>query len=451
MDKTATAITEAAHNKVVERVRKGEEIVYKKPDAIERAKQDSRYQVEINDKGHAVVKNIKDSNGEWVNKPQANVAPIPKTEAVHIENGKAEEVTPEIIRESLAKVDDKPVNGKTMSLKEAKQWLLDQVTTAIAAAPYKESKDILMAKKPKDNHHITFDVPNDGSFKVLNSIESLQKFKKKVEANRGFDKQSPKNLFPSVSQNSADTTIAEFLSDGETENAYEFAKLQDKPIRFAKSKDDAVTAYGLTEPVDLGDGVTGFVGLSLDRKTVVKEWIFIEEKSRLSIGIGSKTKEGAIKDAKERLATVKDKSALLKSVEDNKQLLTDAELEQQWLSQIGYNPNQNDDEVKADVKAKDEDKQNKAIGDEILNQQPKENTVAAPARKTKEISDEAKAKTGIIKVDFPLEETTNAWQHSYKKPQAELLSLLSRPTRITLSELITLLCHLPKRTHKKWH
>lgn len=29
MDKTATAITEAAHNKVVERIRKGEEIVYK--------------------------------------------------------------------------------------------------------------------------------------------------------------------------------------------------------------------------------------------------------------------------------------------------------------------------------------------------------------------------------------------------------------------------------------
>ena len=61
MDKTATAITEAAHNKVVERIRKGEEIVYKKPDAIERAKQDDRYQVEINDKGHAVVKNIKDN------------------------------------------------------------------------------------------------------------------------------------------------------------------------------------------------------------------------------------------------------------------------------------------------------------------------------------------------------------------------------------------------------
>ncbi len=151
--------------------------------------------------------------------------------------------------------------------------------------------------------------------------------------------------------------------------------------------------------------MTGFVGLSLDRKTVVKEWIFIEEKSRLSIGIGSKTKEGAIKDAKERLATVKDKSALLKSADDNKQLLTDAELEQQWLKQIGYNPNQNDDEVKADVKAKAEDKQNKAIGDEILNQEPEKVTTKAV---------DEKPTGGIIKVEYPTATVLNGWQNSIR-------------------------------------
>ena len=36
MDKTAQAITEAAHNKVVERVKNGEEIVYKQPATIEK-------------------------------------------------------------------------------------------------------------------------------------------------------------------------------------------------------------------------------------------------------------------------------------------------------------------------------------------------------------------------------------------------------------------------------
>jgi isopentenyl phosphate kinase len=57
MDKTAQAI---------ERIKNGEEIIYKQPAAIERVKQDERYQVEINDKGHAVVKNVKDNNGNWV-------------------------------------------------------------------------------------------------------------------------------------------------------------------------------------------------------------------------------------------------------------------------------------------------------------------------------------------------------------------------------------------------
>ena len=42
------------------------EIVYKQPAAIERVKQDERYQVEINDKGHAIVKNVKDAQGNWV-------------------------------------------------------------------------------------------------------------------------------------------------------------------------------------------------------------------------------------------------------------------------------------------------------------------------------------------------------------------------------------------------
>ena len=203
-------------------------------------------------------------------------------EAVHIENGKAEEVTPEIIRESLAKVDDKPINGLTMSLKQGKQWLLDQVTTAISVAKYKNNNDVLGKngeKNPKSTDYVTFDVPNDGSFKVLNSIESLQKFKKKVEANRGFDKQSPKKLFPAVPQNSIDTTIAEFLGDGEVENAYEFAKLQDRPIRFGAGQLNGkpiALAYALAESVDLGSGFKGFVGLSLDKKTDKKEWMFIE-------------------------------------------------------------------------------------------------------------------------------------------------------------------------------
>ncbi len=346
---------EKAHISAIERIKNGEEIVYKKPEAIERAKQDDRYQVEINDEGHAVVKNIKDLNGEWVKKDEPIVAPT--AEAVHIENSKAEEVTPEIIRESLAKVDDKPINGLTMSLKQGNKWLLDAVDSKIAAAKYKTNTEILGKngeKTPKNTDYVTFDVPNDGSFKVLNSVESLEKFKKKVTTNRGFDKSSPVKLFPAVPQNSVDTTIAEFLGDGEVENAYEFAKLQAKPIGFGEGFEGKITAYALTEPVDLGGGFKGFVGLSLNQKKNVKEWLFIEEVTGNKIGNVSNTKAGAIKSAKEELAGVsaEKKKYMLDKLKTWKNRGTDAELEQQWLKQIGQNdsdlkPNNTDEKSAA--------------------------------------------------------------------------------------------------------
>jgi hypothetical protein len=349
MDKTAKAITEAAHNKVVERVKNGEEIVYKQPTAIERVQQDDRYQVEINDKGHAVVKNVKDANGEWVKKNDI-------AEAAHIENGKAEEVTPEIIRESLAKVDDKPIKGLTMSVKQGKQWLLDQVTTAIAIAPKtlnkaaKEAIEIVntfskveenktskieleKARKLLEPLYITFDVPNDGKFKVLNTVESLEKFKKKVQTNRGFDKQSPVKPFPAPSQNSPETTISNFLADGELENAYFFAENQKKPIRFTLSNKKEPIAYFLTEPVDLGNNITGFVGISTVPMSKSKRWLVIEEKSRTSIGFEEISKQAAIKSAKARLSSLKKEdleSLASKIIPISK---TDEEMKADWLKQ----------------------------------------------------------------------------------------------------------------------
>ncbi|HQZ60654.1 MAG TPA: hypothetical protein PLQ39_13340, partial [Acinetobacter sp.] len=347
------------------RVRKGEEIVYKKPDAIERAKQDSRYQVEINDKGHAVVKNIKDLNGEWVKKDELIAA-----EATHIENGKIEEVTPEIIRESLAKVDDKPVNGKTMSLKEAKQWLLDQVTTAIAISPsnkldYKadslieaikwldtprdraENKDqINAAKKELESYYITFDVPNDGVFKVLNNVESLQKFKKKVEANRGFDKQSPKKpSSPSeIDAQSAETTIKEFFTDQELDNAYEYSKLKGKPMRFGMSNKGVVLPYALTETFTVS-GTEFVVGLSAQKEqtganTYGYQWRVLEPSSGFAVGRSQKTKKEAI-DAATKAITEQMKgdnfANAVKRAKNGDNYLSENEREQKWLESIGHN------------------------------------------------------------------------------------------------------------------
>ena len=155
----------------------------------------------------------------------------------------------------------------------------------------------------------------------------------------------------------------------------------------------------MTEPVDLGGGFKGFVGLSLD--TTKKQWIFIEENTRLSIGLFDDTKDKAIKNAKDKLAGLSesDKAKMLVKAKETKIKKTDAELEQQWLSQIGYNPNQNEDEAKAELKAKNEQKQKNAIADDILG-----------------AKDAGKVKTSVIKVKSPLEETVNAWQHSVRNP-----------------------------------
>ncbi len=69
------------------------------------------------------------------------------------------------------------------------------------------------------------------------------------------------NPFSAPSENSPETTIMGFLNDGELENAYFFAENPKKPIRFTLSNKEPI-AYFLTEPVDLGNNIAGFVGIS---------------------------------------------------------------------------------------------------------------------------------------------------------------------------------------------
>ena len=238
------------------------------------------------------------NDGNWVKQDEPVTA-----ESSHIDNGKIEEVTGEVIRESLAKVDDKPINGRTMSLKEAKQWLLDSIDKAIAVAPKtlnkagkdaiekvndlegkireksitrseEDKKGIQDARNLLKDLYITFDVPNDGKFKVLNTIESLQKFKDKVQKTKGFtENQKPVKPFSAPSENSPETTISNFLADGELENAYFFAENQDKPIKFGLNGKNEPLAYFLTEPIDLGNGIKGFVGISTYPMLKSKRWL----------------------------------------------------------------------------------------------------------------------------------------------------------------------------------
>ena len=109
-------------------------------------------------------------------------------EATHADPGEAPEaVTPGIVRESLQKAADKT----PLDLKSARAKLLAQVDGAIAkatveAAPPESIGPIDREKKLKAIGYVTFDVPGDGSFKVLNTKNTLAAFRRSVDKSPGF-------------------------------------------------------------------------------------------------------------------------------------------------------------------------------------------------------------------------------------------------------------------------
>jgi hypothetical protein len=169
--------------------------------------------------------------------------------------------------------------------------------------------------------------------------EEAPKQEANVEKTKGFtENQKPTKPFSAPSENLPETTIMRFLNDGELENAYFFAENQKKPIRFTLSNKKEPIAYFLTEPVDLGNNITGFVGIStLDADPTVpmsksRRWLVIEEKSRTSLGFEEISKQAAIKSAKARLSALKKEdldrlSSTLKPI--NK---TDQEMSVEWLA-----------------------------------------------------------------------------------------------------------------------
>ncbi|WP_297920698.1 strawberry notch C-terminal domain-containing protein, partial [uncultured Agitococcus sp.] len=123
---------------------------------------------------------------------------------------------------------------------------------------------------------------------------------------------------------------------GEVENAYEFAKLQDKPIRFGVDVDTGkIQAYALTESVDLAHGLKGFVGLSLDEHNTQnpKQWFVIEESTGRKVnGLAQGSKQSAIASAKEKLSQVKlSPDVIKKSISDNILTKNQEQLEAEWV------------------------------------------------------------------------------------------------------------------------
>ena len=87
-------------------------------------------------------------------------------------------------RTHRCRVDPKSASNTDFSPTEARKWLVNEIDGAIAGAP----------KNLEKVEFVTFDVPGDGKFKVVNTVEKLNEFKKKVLASPGF--REPRNTGP---------------------------------------------------------------------------------------------------------------------------------------------------------------------------------------------------------------------------------------------------------------
>jgi hypothetical protein len=166
---------------------------------------------------------------------KAALTPVSNAEEQHLEDGKAEIVTPDVIQESMQESAEKAGKPKSYNpvtqakeLKAAYDYLLNLIDQAILASPYQTKREWKNATENvyQANGYVTLDVPGDGKFKIANYKERLTQFRKDIEKNKGFaaQKNSPsKNTdnkpLPKNPSSSLETAIKEAIDDGETGNA----------------------------------------------------------------------------------------------------------------------------------------------------------------------------------------------------------------------------------------
>ena len=142
-------------------------------------------------------------------------APQSAVEAVHIETDQAkktlEPATADIIQNSL----EKGVEQSPLSLAQMRDHLVGQVDQAIVSAKprseygnedwFYQNRRAIGITNPLEKAvgYLTFDVPGDGKFKVLNTQENLQKFRSKL-ATAFTQKKPPSPKNPSMKASPAD-------------------------------------------------------------------------------------------------------------------------------------------------------------------------------------------------------------------------------------------------------
>ena len=192
------------------------------------------------------------SNGQWVSAQQPT----------HQDPGQpAEAVTPAVV----AKAVQKSARNTEFNPDEAKKWLLGEIDKAVANVPaenaelgvelaryksaayekettrqfgvkeFKARRNSNIDRLSKQIGFVTFDVPGDGKFKVMNTVDGLNAFRKKVEASPGFKTPSrSRSAGPSLAAGPGlDQSIADAKKFGgsvlaEIGNAIEISRLRGK-------------------------------------------------------------------------------------------------------------------------------------------------------------------------------------------------------------------------------
>jgi hypothetical protein len=222
---------------------------------------------------------------------------------VHIEDGVVEAATPAVIEKSL----NKSAAMTSSQLKEAQKWLEGEIDKAMVNALDGFSKDY---KGDMENMPFSvFDVPGDGSFKIPTFKGNLSRFKDRIKTGVFVvgktireQKVSPASR---TTGTGTESTIGDFLEDGDLLTALEFSKQIGKPMVFGwnnPTKQDHPVGYYEVRKFDV-EGFEDFNFVSardFEQKSI--PWAVIDLASGLSIRAGYSSRKDAENAARAALA-----------------------------------------------------------------------------------------------------------------------------------------------------
>ncbi len=237
---------------------------------------------------------------------------------------------------AIANVGDKTELEAELQRAQAREFKPDGVLkrtggAALRAAEndFEALKADAVAKAAKQIGFVTFDVPGDGKFKVVNTKAKLQEFRRKVETSPGFKEAPTKPPVMRREVEQGSYTPRDAILEGDYLNAYELAKLNGKPLVFRVSSGEVPSAY--TDSAT-ADGIIDGLAFVVAREAVKDgKWYVIDPATGMLLNkSGLPTKVAALTAAKAKVKGRED--ALRKVVADPTKAMPQSTLEAQWLA-----------------------------------------------------------------------------------------------------------------------